>query len=86
MGRRGTYEAFEPGTLGTWDVSPHVAQITCPTLLLSGEDDQCQAFAMQPFFDKMPNVVNWHHFRGSHLAWFEQAEEYSEVVRRFLNV
>lgn len=64
---------------------PDLHKIKVPTLLINGAQDEAQDVAMQPFFDKIPNV-KWITFdNAAHLAYVDQKDKYMTQVQRFLN-
>ena len=83
--RNGPSELETTGSLDNWTVIPSLPNIAVPTLLLSGFYDEVQPEAIQPFFDKIPNVDSWVIFKNSsHTQHFEEREKYMSVVSNFL--
>jgi L-proline amide hydrolase len=72
------------GTLRDWSVVDRVANITAPTLLLSGAYDEATPATMQPFKDAIPDV-RWEIFaESSHMPHVEEEERFLSVVGAFL--
>jgi L-proline amide hydrolase len=72
------------GTLRDWDVTPHLAQIQVPTLVISGEFDEATPAVVQPLVDAIPDV-RWELFDGaSHSTHLEQPARFNSVVAPFL--
>jgi L-proline amide hydrolase len=73
------------GTLRNWSVVDSVAQISAPTLLVSGAYDEATPATMQPFMDNIPDV-QWEIFpASSHMPHVEEEERFLDVVGRFLD-
>ncbi|KIJ64925.1 hypothetical protein HYDPIDRAFT_153816 [Hydnomerulius pinastri MD-312] len=72
------------GTLKDWSCLDQIHTITCPTLLTNGVNDEAQNVCVSPFFEKLPKV-QWRTFpNSSHMAFFEEPDEYFKVVGDFL--
>lgn len=83
--RWGPSEFFVSGTLKEWSVLDELHKISVPTLLLNGRYDEAQDRAMRPFMTYIPNV-RWVRFmEASHMAQFEEREEFMEVVGGWLS-
>lgn len=80
----GPNEFFCVGSLRHWSAVERVANITAPTLLLSGRHDEATPATIQPYFDRIPNV-RWEIFEeSSHMPFIEETDRYVEVVDEFL--
>ncbi|TFK49610.1 proline-specific peptidase [Heliocybe sulcata] len=80
----GASEFFVTGTLKTWSVTDSLTKISCPTLLINGENDTVQDFTMEPFFRDIPRV-KWISFgKSSHMPMYEEKERYFQVLTQFL--
>ncbi|KZV87188.1 proline imino-peptidase [Exidia glandulosa HHB12029] len=80
----GPSELQPVGPLKTWSVVDELHKISAPTLVTSGFYDEAQPSAIQPFLDNISNV-RWHQFKNSsHMAHYEQREEFMQVVAQFL--
>ncbi|MGH3733861.1 MAG: proline iminopeptidase-family hydrolase [Acidimicrobiales bacterium] len=81
----GPNEFYCVGSLRDWSVVDRIANITAPTLLLSGRHDEATPATVQPFFDHIPDV-RWEIFEdSSHMPFVEETDRYVEVVDAFLS-
>jgi L-proline amide hydrolase len=72
------------GTLKDWSVAEGLADITVPTLLISGRHDEATPGTVQPFADGIKNV-RWEIFEeSSHMPHVEEPERFTEVMLEFL--
>lgn len=81
----GPYEFLPTGSLRDWDRSANVAQITIPTLVLAGENDQVDAETVAPFLDGIPDVEQCWIPGASHVPHLENHEPTLRAVSRFLS-
>jgi pimeloyl-ACP methyl ester carboxylesterase len=82
--RIGPSEFTITGSLKTWDITAILPNITYPTLLINGADDESTDADMDVFFKQIPNS-KWVQFgRSSHTAMFEEPEKYFRIVGDFL--
>ncbi|KAF9816984.1 hypothetical protein IEO21_03749 [Rhodonia placenta] len=72
------------GSLRTWSVVDKLHDITSPTLVINGQDDEAHDVGNWPFFTQIPRV-KWVKFaQSAHMTFFEEPERYKEVVGEFL--
>ncbi|MEU9191467.1 proline iminopeptidase-family hydrolase [Streptomyces sp. NPDC048484] len=72
------------GTLRDWSVLDCIADISVPSLLISGRYDEATPATVQPFHDLIPDV-RWEIFEeSSHLPHLEEPERFIEVMAEFL--
>ena len=80
----GPNEFHITGTLKDWDVSPRLAMINVPVLLISGAYDEATPATIQPFADLIPNR-RWHIFpNASHMPHVEEFDACITMVGAFL--
>ncbi|RDA83022.1 hypothetical protein CP532_0092 [Ophiocordyceps camponoti-leonardi (nom. inval.)] len=82
----GPSEITITGSLRGWTVIPKLSHILVPTLLINGEQDECQDVAMQPFFDGI-RKVRWITLNNAaHFAHIDQRTKYMEKLMDDNNV
>ncbi|KAJ7605956.1 Alpha/Beta hydrolase protein [Mycena polygramma] len=72
------------GTLKHWSMVADAHRITMPTLLTSGLYDQAQDSVLKPFMEAITRVKRVKFMESSHMAHFEEREEFMRVVGSFL--
>jgi hypothetical protein len=73
------------GTLRDWSVEERLADISVPTLVLSGRYDEATPPAVQPYHDLIPDA-RWEIFEeSSHVPQAEEPERFFEVLTGFLD-
>ncbi|KAJ7583586.1 proline-specific peptidase [Mycena floridula] len=72
------------GTLKPWTIVDILHQISVPTLITNGRDDEIQDICVVPFFKRIPKV-KWVSFAESHLPFFEEPERYMKTISDFLS-
>ncbi len=72
------------GSLRGWDITPRLAQVSVPVLVISGEYDEATPAVVRPLVEALPDV-RWELFEGtSHSTHLEQPEAFLELVESFL--
>ncbi|KAJ2929660.1 hypothetical protein H1R20_g7455, partial [Candolleomyces eurysporus] len=72
------------GSLKTWSIIDQIEKITVPTLLTNGKYDEAADSVLAPYVEKLPNG-KWVQFKkSSHMAHFEEREEFMKVLENFL--
>lgn len=76
----GPSEFHVVGTLRDWGVTDCIADITVPTLLLSGRYDEATPATVQPYADLISNV-RWEIFENSsHVPHLEEPDRFREIM------
>lgn len=77
---------FSPtGTLKDYDVTSFLSNITCPTLLLSGVNDESTPLQNKVMYDALTCEKKWVLFQKSrHMSYYEENEKYQKTVADFL--
>jgi len=77
--------AFEvSGTLKDWSVIPRLPQISVPTLVMWGKDDQASDLVQAPYLEKIGDVSKKRWEASSHVPWLEEREAYLEYLGKWL--
>ena len=72
------------GKLRTWDITPRLAEIRVPVLLISGEYDEATPTVVRPIAEGVPDV-RWELIEdASHMPHVEQPERFMALVEEFL--
>ena len=80
----GSSEMNPTGTLKDWDITPRLADIRTPTLVVSGRYDEATPAVVRPIAEGIPGA-RWVLFeQSSHMPHVEEKERYLEVVGQFL--
>lgn len=78
-------DLFEPdGEIAGWDRSGDLAEITQPTLVVSGAHDYYLETDLQRMADSLGNGELWISERASHTPWVEDPEQLQQVLKGFL--
>lgn len=81
---QGMSEFVVTGKLSGWDITDDLHKICVPTLVTSGEADECTPYIAKQVVDRIEGS-EWVLFRGgSHCVHSEQPEKYNAVVEEFL--
>ena len=73
------------GTLRGWDITPRLAEIRVPVLVISGEHDEATPTVVRPLVAALPDA-RWELIDGaSHCTHLEQPERFLELVETFLS-
>lgn len=79
--------SYSPGCariLSKWTIIDRLSSIKIPTLIINGRFDIAQEKIVKPFADNIPNS-KWRIFENSsHTPFWEEREEYMQVVGEFL--
>ena len=72
------------GTLRAWDITPRLADIRVPVLVISGEHDEATPTVVQPLVDALRDV-RWELINGaSHCTHLERPDLFLSLVETFL--
>ncbi|HEX7526405.1 MAG TPA: proline iminopeptidase-family hydrolase [Gaiellaceae bacterium] len=72
------------GSLKTWDITDRLAEITVPTLLVSGRHDEATPHIVEQIHSRIPGA-QWRLFeQSSHMPHVEEPEGFLEAVEGFL--
>lgn len=82
--RYGPSELYISGSLREWTCIPILGNISAPTLLINGTEDEAQDVAMQPFFDHIRNVQWVTLDKAAHFSHVDQREKYIKHLKAFL--
>jgi proline-specific peptidase len=81
----GPNEFTVTGTLKEWDVIDRLGEIPVPTLITSGEHDECTPALVEPLHEGIAGS-EWVLFENcSHTSYLEDPERYVETVAGFLD-
>ena len=80
----GSSEMNPTGTLKDWDITPRLADIRTPTLVVSGRYDEATPAVVRPIAEGIAGA-RWVLFeQSSHMPHVEEKERYLDVVGQFL--
>lgn len=80
----GPNEYTPTGTLKDFDYTDKLNNITTPTLIISGTNDECTPLIAKTMYDGIPNS-EWELMDGArHMTFIEQTENYIGLVSRWL--
>jgi len=80
----GPSEFHVVGTLRGWDVTPRLADVEVPVLVISGEHDEATPEVVRPLVEAIAGA-RWELFEGaSHTPHLEQPERFLALVEDFL--
>jgi L-proline amide hydrolase len=72
------------GTLRDWDITPRLAEIPTPVLVISGEHDEATPTVVRPLVDALANAT-WELVPGtSHSTHLERPDVFHDLVSAFL--
>jgi L-proline amide hydrolase len=72
------------GTLKGWNITPRLADVSVPVLVISGEHDEATPAVVRPLVAALPDV-RWELLEGaSHSTHVEQPQRFLELVDAFL--
>lgn len=81
----GPNEFTENGTIGNFDVTDQLKNISVPVLVTSGTDDLCTPLIAKSVYDHIPHA-KWHLFANSrHLALIDKYDEFIKVLDEWLS-
>ena len=81
---QGMSEFVVTGKLKGWDITADLPRIAIPTLITSGEADECTPLIAKQEADLIPGA-EWALFEGgTHCVHLEQPDRYNAVVEEFL--
>lgn len=78
------YALAETARLRGWSVKEQLAEIKTPTLVITGEHDEIGPEISRDIANRLPNAQLQILEEASHAAFWEQPEEYTDVVQAFL--
>ena len=80
----GPSEFTVKGNLKTFDVTPQLKEITCPTLFTCGRFDEATPESTE-YYSRLTPGSHFHVFENSaHMPYMEEPEEYLKVIGTFL--
>lgn len=80
----GPNEYTPTGTLKDFDYTDSLHEITQPTLIISGTNDECTPLIAKTMFDRIPNA-RWELFDGArHMTFIDQTDHYKDVLTDWL--
>ena len=80
----GPNEYTPTGTLKDFDYTDKLNNITTPTLIISGTNDECTPLIAKTMYDGIPNS-EWELMDGArHMTFIDQTENYIGLVSRWL--
>ncbi|MCL4368539.1 MAG: proline iminopeptidase-family hydrolase [Actinobacteria bacterium] len=81
---QGPSEFTITGNFGHWDRTDRIGEIAVPTLLTCGRYDECTPENTQYYADLIPGAEVAVFESSAHMAHFEEADRYNDVLRDFL--
>lgn len=81
----GPNEYTPTGTLRDFDYTDRLQEIHCPTLIISGTNDECTPLIAKTMFDRISNA-RWELFDGArHMTFIDQTDHYKHVLTDWLS-
>jgi proline-specific peptidase len=80
----GPSEAHPTGVLAGWDVTPRLAEIRVPALVLCGRCDEATPLQAETIVQGLPDAELTVFEQSAHMAPVEETERYLTAVRNFL--
>jgi proline-specific peptidase len=80
----GPSEAHPTGVLAGWDVTPRLAEIRVPALVLCGRYDEATPLQAETIVRGLPDAELTVFEESAHMALVEETERYLTAVRNFL--
>ncbi|KAJ3973541.1 proline-specific peptidase [Lentinula raphanica] len=71
------------GEFGTWSCVDRLDRVLVPTLIINGRHDLAQDFVVQPFFEGIPKVKWVKMAKSSHMAIWEERDQYMSLLAQF---
>jgi pimeloyl-ACP methyl ester carboxylesterase len=72
------------GTLKDWSVVPKLGNVSCPTLIINGADDEVQDSCVAPLFYGIKKAKWVTLCSSSHMPFWEEPEKYFGILGEFL--
>ena len=80
----GPNEYTPTGTLRDFDYTDRLGEITDPTLIISGTNDECTPLIAKTMADNMPNAI-WELLDGArHMTFIDQTDTYKHLLTEWL--
>lgn len=80
----GPNEYTPTGTLRDFDYTDRLGEITDPTLIISGTNDECTPLIAKTMADNMPNAI-WELLDGArHMTFIDQTDTYKQLLTEWL--
>lgn len=80
----GPNEYTPTGTLKNFDYTAHLHEITQPTLIINGTNDECTPLIAKTMFDRIPRA-RWELLDGvRHMTFIDQTELYKLLLQEWL--
>ena len=80
----GPNEYTPTGTLRDFDYTDRLGEITDPTLIISGTNDECTPLIAKTMTDNMPNAI-WELLDGArHMTFIDQTDTYKHLLTEWL--
>jgi pimeloyl-ACP methyl ester carboxylesterase len=82
--RLGINEFVMTGSLKDWSVIPKLGNVSCPTLIINGADDEVQDSCVAPLFYGIKKAKWVTLGKSSHVPFWEEPEKYFGILGNFL--
>lgn len=80
----GPNEYTPTGTLKDFEYTDRLHEITVPTLIISGTNDECTPLIAKTMFDRIPNA-RWELLDGArHMTFIDKTDDYKRLLEDFL--
>jgi proline-specific peptidase len=73
------------GEYATWDVTDRLNEITSPTLVIAGENDQCVPALSETMYRNIPNATLSILEGCSHVPFIERPEQFDAILNQFMD-
>lgn len=80
----GPNEYTPTGTLKDFEYTDRLHEITVPTLIISGTNDECTPLIAKTMYDRIPNA-RWELLDGArHMTFIDKTDDYKRLLEDFL--
>lgn len=80
----GPNEYTPTGTLKDFEYTDRLHEITVPTLIISGTNDECTPLIAKTMYDRIPNA-RWELLDGArHMTFIDRTDDYKRLLEDFL--
>ncbi|KAI9447193.1 proline-specific peptidase [Lactarius psammicola] len=80
----GINEFVMTGSLKDWSVIPKLGNVSCPTLIINGINDEVQDSCVAPLFYGIKKAKWVTLGSSSHMGFWEEPEKYFSILKKFL--